>query len=149
MVAAGYLDDPDRTAADFGADGGQRWYLTEDTGTVRGAPGHQRLTVTGRVDDVIITGGVKVSAAQVQAVLESLPCVRAAFVGGIPDDEWGQRVCAAVALDAGWDEVAARQVIREALGPPADPKNWRVLAELPLLPNGKTDRQALLREFRR
>jgi o-succinylbenzoate---CoA ligase len=148
MVAAGYLDDPDRTAAHFGADGGRRWYLTEDTGTVQGAPGHQRLTVTGRVDDVIITGGVKVSAAQVQAVLESLPGVRTAFVGGIPDDEWGQRVCAAVVPDGPWDEAAAGRLVRGQLGPPAVPKAWRVLAELPLLPNGKTDRQALLRQFR-
>jgi O-succinylbenzoic acid--CoA ligase len=148
MVAAGYLDDPDRTAAHFGADGEQRWYLTEDTGTVQGAPGHQRLTVTGRVDDVIITGGVKVSAAQVQAVLEALPGVRAAFVGGIPDDEWGQRVCAAVVPDGPWDEAAAGRLVREQLGPPAVPKAWRVLTELPLLTNGKTDRQALLREFR-
>ncbi|MDI3331230.1 MAG: AMP-binding protein [Micrococcus sp.] len=151
MVAAGYLDDPDRTAAHFRVDGERRWYLTEDTGTVEGAPGHQRLTVTGRVDDVIITGGVKVSAARVQAVLESLPGVRAAFVGGVPDDEWGQRVCAAVALEPGaparWDESAARQAVRSALGPPAVPKQWGVLAELPLLPNGKVDRQALLAGF--
>jgi o-succinylbenzoate---CoA ligase len=148
MVAAGYLDDPDRTAAHFGTDGVRRWFLTEDTGTVQGAPGHQRLTVTGRVDDVIITGGVKVSAAQVQAVLESLPGVHAAFVGGLPDDEWGQRVCAAVVPDAGWDEDSARQAVRSALGAPAMPKDWRILAELPLLPNGKTDRQALLGQFR-
>jgi O-succinylbenzoic acid--CoA ligase len=148
MVAAGYLDDPDRTAAHFGADGTRRWFLTEDTGAVQGTPGQQRLTVTGRVDDVIITGGVKVSAAQVQAVLESLPGVHSAFVGGVPDDEWGQRVCAAVVPDGLWDEVRARQMVRSALGPAAAPKDWRVLDALPLLPNGKTDRQSLLGLFR-
>lgn len=152
MVAAGYLDDPDRTAEHFGtgtaSDPAGRWYLTEDTGTVQGAPGHQRLTVTGRVDDVVITGGVKVSAARVQGVLESLPGVRAAFVGGIADDEWGQRLCAAVAADASWDESAARDAVRQALGPAAAPKDWLVLDTLPLLPNGKTDRQSLLERFR-
>lgn len=152
MVATGYLDDPERTAAHFGTDGERHWYLTEDTGTVQGPPGRQRLTVTGRVDDVIITGGVKVSAARVQAVLESRPGVRAAFVGGMPDDEWGQRVCAAVALGpgpvSGWDQAAAREAVRAALGPAAAPKDWLVLEEMPLLPNGKTDRQAVLREFR-
>lgn len=151
MVAVGYLDDPDRTAEHFGTgtvhDPSRRWYLTEDTGTVEGAPGHQRLTVTGRVDDVIITGGVKVSAARVQGVLESLPGVRTAFVGGVPDDEWGQRVCAAVVVEGPWDEGAARSGVREALGPAAAPKDWLVLDALPLLPNGKTDRQALLRTF--
>ncbi|NUL49000.1 AMP-binding protein [Cellulosimicrobium funkei] len=158
MVAAGYLDDPERTAAHFGAGS----FLTEDTGTVAPhpqRPGQQLLSVTGRVDDVINTGGVKVSATRIQQVLESLPEVRAAFVGGVPDDEWGQRVCAAVALapvrarpGAGvvlhpFSESAARDAVRAELGPAAVPKDWLVLDALPLLPNGKTDRQALLTRF--
>ncbi len=169
MVAAGYLDDPERTAAHFGTSAeGARWYLTEDTGTVDphpDQPGRQLIAVTGRVDDVINTGGVKVSAARVQAVLESQPGVGAAFVGGVPDPEWGQRVCAAVALahgdgdapgdragvgrggEASFDEAAAREAVRAELGAPAVPKDWRVLDALPLLPNGKTDRQALLQSF--
>jgi o-succinylbenzoate---CoA ligase len=171
MVAAGYFDDPERTAAHFGTgtevDPTARWYLTEDTGTVDGPAGTQRLSVTGRVDDVIITGGVKVSAAKIQQVLESLPGVAAAFAGGVPDDEWGQRVCAAVALGSGatkpdsarpaagggigaggeFPAAAAREAIRTALGPAAVPKQWLVLDALPLLPNGKTDRQGLLARF--
>jgi o-succinylbenzoate---CoA ligase len=159
MVAAGYFADPDRTAEHFGtgtdADPAARWYLTEDTGAVDGPAGAQHLAVAGRVDDVVNTGGVKVSAADVQRVLESLPGVRAAFVGGVPDDEWGQRLCAAVALEAGtgpqgdpdFDEAAARAAVRAALGPAAVPKQWLVLGALPLLPNGKTDRQGLLARF--
>ncbi|GAA1130256.1 AMP-binding protein [Citricoccus alkalitolerans] len=158
MVAAGYFDDADRTARHFGAgsspdagpDGGARWFLTEDTGTVAGPPGRQRLTVTGRVDDVINTGGVKVSAARVQQVLETLPGVRAAFVGAVRDDEWGQRVCAAVAQGrnhAPFNQAAAREAVRAQLGPAAVPKQWLVLESLPLLPNGKTDRQDLLTRF--
>ncbi|MEV4900380.1 AMP-binding protein [Citricoccus sp. NPDC055426] len=158
MVAAGYLDDSRRTAEHFG--GGS--FLTEDTGTVQPhphRPGQQHLTVTGRVDDVINTGGVKVSATRIQQVLESFPDVGAAFIGGVPDDEWGQRVCAAVALGAArtrppagvvpqaFSEAAARDAIRAELGPAAVPKRWLVLEELPLLPNGKTDRQALLKHF--
>lgn len=165
MVAAGYFDDPQRTAAHFGAGTPDRWFLTEDTGTVQShpqRPGVQLLAVTGRVDDVLNTGGVKVSAARIQRILESLPGVSAAFVGGVPDDEWGQRVCAAVALGAGrtrppaavvpgvepgFDEAAAREAVRTTLGPAAVPKQWLVLDALPLLPNGKTDRQALLTRF--
>lgn len=159
MVAAGYLDDPDRTAEHFGVDGsgtgGERWYLTEDTGTVQPRmDGTQRLTVTGRVDDVLNTGGVKVSAAAVQQVLESLPGVQAAYVGGVPDDAWGQRMVAAVALGSApqppaWDQDAARGAVREALGPAAVPKTWLALEQLPLLPNGKTDRQGLLQRLAR
>ncbi|REE03984.1 AMP-binding protein [Citricoccus nitrophenolicus] len=168
MVAAGYFNEADRTAQHFGAGPGRatgtsagsgqdagpggrtRWFLTEDTGTVNGPPGRQHLTVTGRVDDVINTGGVKVSAARVQQVLETLPGVRAAFVGAVRDDEWGQRVCAAVAEDQNrppFDQAAAREAIRAQLGPAAVPKQWLVLEALPLLPNGKTDRQALLTRF--
>jgi O-succinylbenzoic acid--CoA ligase len=158
MVAAGYFNDADRTAAQFGSgpsggsgqDGSTRWFLTEDTGTVEGSPGRQHLTVTGRVDDVINTGGVKVSAARVQQVLEAIPGLQAAFVAGLSDDAWGQRVCAAVALGRShppFDQAAARQTIRAELGPAAVPKQWLVLESLPLLPNGKTDRQALLSRF--
>ncbi|VXB76401.1 AMP-binding protein [Citricoccus sp. K5] len=156
MVAAGYFNDADRTAAHFGISGdtrsgtSTRWFLTGDTGTVDGAPGRQHLTVTGRVDDVINTGGVKVSAAKVQQVLESLAGVQAAFVGAVRDDEWGQRVCAAVAGGQSrppFDQAAAREAIRARLGPAAVPKQWLVLEALPLLPNGKTDRQALLTRF--
>ncbi|WP_313821995.1 AMP-binding enzyme [Citricoccus sp.] len=117
---------------------------------MEGARGRQRLTVSGRVDDVINTGGVKVSAARVQQVLEALPGVQAAFVGGARDDEWGQRVCAAVTTARGhapFDQAAAREAIRAQLGPAAVPKQWLVLESLPLLPNGKTDRQSLLTRF--
>ena len=55
----------------------------------------------GRADDVIITGGVKVSAAYVQGKLEKLDGVTAAFVAGVPSEEWGQAVAAYVALAAG------------------------------------------------
>lgn len=153
VVAVGYLQDPARTAAHFGtatdADPAARWYLTEDTGTVQDRPdGSQLLTVTGRVDDVINTGGVKVSAARIQQVLEQVPGVRAAFAAGLPDDDWGQRVCAAVALGPGeWDERRASEAIRTELGPAAVPKIWLAVEELPLLANGKTDRQTLIARF--
>lgn len=153
MVTAGYLADPERTASHFGTgtptDPTERWYLTEDTGTVQDRPdGSQLLTVTGRVDDVINTGGVKVSAARIQQVLEQVPGVRAAFAAGLPDDDWGQRVCAAVALGPGeWDERRASEAIRTELGPAAVPKIWLAVEELPLLANGKTDRQTLIARF--
>ncbi|MDY6055217.1 AMP-binding protein [Micrococcus sp.] len=160
MVAAGYLDDPVRTVAHFGGPGGSgdgastgegsaRWYLTEDTGTVLSLPGGtQQVAVTGRVDDVVNTGGVKVSAAAVQAVIEADDAVAEAAVLGVPDPEWGQAVAAAVvpADPVAWGEAQRRRVagvVREALGPAAVPRRWRVLDALPLLPQGKTDRQRL------
>ena len=88
MLALGYRLDPAATAAAF-ADG---WFRTRDAGVL--ADG--RLTVTGRLDDVVITGGVNVAPAAVEAALRDHPGVADAVVFGRPDDEWGQRVVAAV-----------------------------------------------------
>ena len=58
-IASGYLGDPELTAGHFSVDArGTRWYRTDDLGSVEDGI----LSVSGRADDVIITGGVKVSA---------------------------------------------------------------------------------------
>ena len=75
-VAAGYLEAPELSAATFIEEDGVRWYRTNDLGELD-ADG--RLTVLGRADDVVITGGVKVSAAHVQAELEKLDGVARGF----------------------------------------------------------------------
>lgn len=162
MVAAGYLDDPARTAAHFGrspADSPGRSgtpasgsFLTEDLGRLTHDDG-PHLTVTGRADDVVITGGVKVSAAAVQAVLEADPDVADVFVGAVEDPEWGQRICAAVVPAPGahpWRADTQRRlavVVKDALGGPAAPKTWLALDALPLLSTGKPDRRALTALF--
>lgn len=154
MVAAGYLDDSARTAACFDRPGDPfpARFLTEDLGRLIHDDG-PRLAVTGRADDVVITGGVKVSAAAVQAVLEAEPDVADVFVGAVDDPEWGQRLCAAVVPVQGaqaWcDQTQTRLavVVKEALGGPATPKTWLALDALPLLSTGKPDRRALAALF--
>ena len=94
-IAAGYLDAPELSAETFIEEDGVRWYRTNDLGELD-ADG--RLTVLGRADDVVITGGLKVSAAHVQAELEKLDGVRAAFVAGVPSAEWGHALAAYVAV---------------------------------------------------
>ncbi|TLP98501.1 hypothetical protein FEF26_04920 [Nesterenkonia salmonea] len=124
----------------------------ESIATVTGA-GHSaqivpRLTITGRADSVIITGGVKVSAEEVRCAIESHPAVREAFVAGIEDAEWGQKVVAAVVLSTAsregntFDEFEV--LLRDRLGAAAVPKHYELLGALPLLPNGKPDRQSLI-----
>lgn len=157
MVALGYLGDPELSAARFDTEPltGHRRYLTDDLGELtRGAHtegGAPRLSISGRMDDVINTGGVKVSAEQVRAVILEQPGVRDAFVGPAPDPDWGQRVCAGVVLSAvsrTADSLESlRRAVREALGPAAAPKDLHVLPALPLLPSGKPDRRELLRLF--
>lgn len=140
-IAAGYLDEPALTAAAFVEEDGVRWYRTSDLGEL-GEDG--RLTVLGRADDVVITGGVKVSAAHVQAELEKLDGVRAAFVAGVPSAEWGQAIAAYVAVEdsspAGIRGFTARR--QDALGLLA-PKTVLAAAELIMLPNGKPDRLSM------
>ncbi len=141
-LAAGYLDAPELSSDAFVEADGVRWFRTSDLGSID-ADG--KLTVQGRVDDVIITGGVKVSAARVQAELEKLDGVLAAFVTGVPSAEWGQAVAAYVALtDSSPENIEAFTAGQHsswgaALGPLA-PKTVLAAADLLMLPNGKPDR---------
>jgi o-succinylbenzoate---CoA ligase len=141
-IAAGYLDAPRLTDKTFVAEDGVRWYRTNDLGELDAAG---RLTVLGRADDVIITGGVKVSAAHVQAELEKLDGVLAAFVAGVPSAEWGQALAAYVAVaDSSPEGIAGFTARRhETWGPVLGrlaPKTVLAAGELLMLPNGKPDR---------
>ncbi|MDN4645162.1 AMP-binding protein [Arthrobacter sp. PsM3] len=142
-LAAGYLGDPGLTADAFFEEDGIRWYRTSDLGSID-ATG--KLTVLGRADDVVISGGVKVSAAHVQAELEKLDGVRAAFVAGVPSAEWGQAIAAYVAVadssPQGLEGFTAGAPWAPALGALA-PKTVLAAGELLMLPNGKPDRLSM------
>ncbi len=129
----GYDGDPELTARTL-VDG---WFVTADTG--RRDDG--RLEVLGRVDDVVISGGVNVPAPAVARRLRAHPGVEAVEVVGADDAEWGQRVVAFVvgslSLDEARDWVAAEHPRTWA------PRELVVLDALPLLANGKVDRLRL------
>jgi O-succinylbenzoic acid--CoA ligase len=137
-LALGYRLDPAATEAAF-TDG---WFRTRDAGTLD-ADG--RLTVTGRLDDVVISGGVNVAPAAVEAALREHPDVADAVVFGRPDETWGQRVVATVvpAPGATPDLNALREWVAARLGRPAAPRQLHVLDALPLLHTGKPDRRAV------
>ncbi len=141
-VAAGYMDAARASKGAFFEEDGIRWYITGDLGELSD---DGKLTVLGRADDVIITGGVKASAAYIQSKLEELDGVTAAFVTGVPSREWGQAVAAYVAVTdpspEGVKGFTARR--EEALGVLA-PKTVLADKELPMLPNGKPDRMAMI-----
>lgn len=140
-VAAGYLDDPDLTADAFIEEDGLRWFRTNDLGSI---DAEGILTVLGRADDVVITGGVKVSATHVQAELEKLDGVTAAFVTGVPSEEWGQAVAAYVAIaDSTPEGISGFTARRHDLLGPLAPKTVLAAPELIMLPNGKPDRLAM------
>jgi O-succinylbenzoic acid--CoA ligase len=148
----GYEGEPDRTAAAL-RDG---WLVTNDVGHLDDLG---RLHVEGRADDVIITGGIKVPAGAVARLLEQRPDVEQAVVLGLPDREWGQRVVAVASrrkAQSGVPGDATRgATTRNSAGSPEPedavewPTGWKPkqviwVDRMPLLPNGKVDRQALV-----
>ena len=159
-LASGYLGDSARTASHFFVDAhGCRWYRTDDYGSLTSsapnAPeneGAPMLNIVGRSDDVIITGGVKVSARAVAAVLESHPAVREAAVAGVPDARWGAAVIAAVTLrnlpehygaDAAETARQLQQLCGARLGAAGVPKVVRIVPDFPAASTGKPDRLAI------
>jgi O-succinylbenzoic acid--CoA ligase len=140
VLCSGYRGDPARTAAAIDSDG---WFASADLGRWH-ADG--RLQVLGRVDDVIVTGGEKVIAGEVERVVAALGSVADAAVVGHVDPRWGDRVVAIIIpADPLRPPTLAevRAAVRTALGPVSAPKELHVLAELPRLPTGKVDRLAL------
>jgi O-succinylbenzoic acid--CoA ligase len=142
VLFSGYRGRPDLTAAAM--DGA--WFVTSDLGAM-GPDG--RLTVRGRADDVIITGGEKVVAAEVASLLETCPGVREAAVVGRPDAEWGERVTAVIVPDNPAQpptlDLLCRHV-RGRLPRYALPRELVLRAALPMLPSGKPDLETLRRE---
>jgi O-succinylbenzoic acid--CoA ligase len=115
------------------------WFRTGDLGQI-GADG--RLTVRGRADDVINTGGRKVIPGEVAAALESHPDVRDVVVMGQPDAEWGERVIAVV-VPADLADPPPLELLRlhvqERLPRYAAPSRVVMVEAVPMLPNGKHD----------
>jgi O-succinylbenzoic acid--CoA ligase len=138
VLASGYRLDPTASAAAFA--GG--WFATRDAGALD-ADG--RLTVHGRLDDVVISGGVNVAPQAVEAVLREHPHVADAVVFGRADDEWGQRVVAAVVPVPGTVPAlpSLRSWVTDRLGAPSAPRELHVVATVPLLHTGKPDRRAV------
>ncbi|MDQ3615617.1 MAG: AMP-binding protein [Actinomycetota bacterium] len=134
----GYDGRPDLTSQVL-KDG---WFLTSDFGRL---DDDGRLQVLGRMDDVVISGGVKVPTAAVAARTLEHPHVLDVAVVGVPDREWGQAVVAVVVTSA---DVALGE-IRDLVGE-SHPRAWaprRLVAanEIPLLVNGKVDRRGVER----
>lgn len=145
VLAEGYLDDEERTRERFIDDDGVRWYRTGDLGSVA-ADG--TVSVTGRADNVIISGGVKVSLDAVENLVRALPGLAGAVVVPADDPVWGQ-VPVIVAPAGAPTEFATTELatIRDAvaaqLGPAARPARMVLVEAIPLLASGKPDRRAL------
>jgi acetyl-CoA synthetase len=136
----GYLDDPERTASRFTADG--RWYLTGDVGS-RDADGCFRFS--SRDDDVIIMAGYRIGPFEVESVLVLHEQVAEAAVVGMPDELRGEVLEAFVVPRTGIEgdaELAAelRQLVKDEFAAHAYPRKVHFVDSLPKTPSGKVQR---------
>jgi len=123
------------------------WFRTGDLGSVDAAG---RLSVRGRADDVINTGGHKVIPAEVAAALASCPGVRDAAVVGQSDAEWGERVVAVIVPADRGDPPTLKMLrmhVKERLPRYAAPSRVVLVEAVPMLPNGKQDLARLRRDL--
>jgi O-succinylbenzoic acid--CoA ligase len=132
-VFGGYLDAPARSGT----------HRTSDVGFID-ADGC--LGVIGRTDEVVITGGENVSLSRVAAAIEDLAGVRDVVVVGVPDPEWGTAVCAFIELEPGTSRGDVMDAVSMHLDLHAAPKRLEV-GVVPLLSNGKYDRETVHRHF--
>jgi O-succinylbenzoic acid--CoA ligase len=139
MLMSGYRLRPELTAEAL-ADG---WLRTSDLG---GLDASGRLHVTGRIDDILITGGENVVASKVAAILATHPDLADVAVTGVDDPLWGQRVVAVV-VPRRAENVPSLAGLREwcgdRLSAGSRPRGLVVVTELPRLASGKPDRLAI------
>jgi acyl-CoA synthetase (AMP-forming)/AMP-acid ligase II len=100
------------------------------------------LYLSGRRADLIISGGVNVYPAEIENVLSAVPGVSEVAVFGLPDTEWGQRVCVAYVADADADD-ALREAASAHLAPYKRPKSYLRTANLPHTATGKLLRRSV------
>lgn len=132
----------------------RRWFITSDRGHIVDG----RLQVLGRLDDVIISGGIKVEPGPIEALLALNPLVSECAVVGLPDLQWGQVVTAVVVpasmpglgrVDEGAIVSQIRVYLEQKLSGAQCPKQVLLADALPYKGIGKVDRRALAQSLAR
>jgi 2-furoate---CoA ligase len=118
------------------------WYFTGDTGCFD-ADGD--LYVTGRVDDMVISGGENISPVDIESVLSLHPAVDEVAVAGLPDERWGQKVVAFIKLKGEADAAALDAYCRASTLPNYKrPREYVFVRAVPKSPVGKILRRKLV-----
>jgi acyl-CoA synthetase (AMP-forming)/AMP-acid ligase II len=123
------------------------WLRTGDVGFIDGAG---RLAVVDRRKDLVITGGENVSSREVEDVLSGHPAVDQVAVVGVPDDYWGEAICAVVVLAKGRRPTAQALIahVRAQLAGFKRPRHVLFVDALPLTSNGKVAKE-VVRQYAR
>ena len=107
------------------------------------------LRVRGRIDNVIVSGGVNISLDRVERVVRGIPGLESAVVVGIPDPRWGETAVVVVPRGEALRRSEsvqleeARQAVSNEVGPHARPSRLVLVDDLASLPSGKPDREAI------
>jgi malonyl-CoA/methylmalonyl-CoA synthetase len=142
QVFSGYWNLPDATEENFYPG---EWFRTGDVGRVDPDDGY--LTITGRLKEMIISGGLNIYPREVELVLEEHATVDGAAVVGIPSERWGEEVVAFVVPAGGGvvDEGDLSAHTRESLSAYKCPKRYFVVDDLPRNEMGKVLKDELVR----
>ena len=141
-ITDGRIEVRGPTVASRSADG-DGWLRTGDLGSM---DGEGWLTVLGRADDVIVTGGENVSPVEVESAIASHPAVSEVVVFGLPDSEWQTSVNAALVLVEGREMPSAEELrvhCEETLARHEVPKRFVPVTDFPRTASGKPHRRAL------
>ena len=138
-IFKGYWRNPEKTATEFRPDG---YFITGDMGFI---DSDGSVQLVGREKDLIITGGLNVYPAEVEALLDDRPDVAEAAVIGVPQPDFGEAVVAIVKPAGPFDPDAVREEMRKDLAAFKVPKAIFVLDDLPRNAMGKIQKK-LLRE---
>ena len=138
MLAGGYVGDEHGNEA-FVVEDGKRWCVTSDRGELTEGV----FNIVGRADDVFISGGLKVSAGEIERVLQELGSVPDAVVLAVAHPRWGSVPVVYTTHES--DLARLRSITKAELGPAAQPEKVVRITEWPLLSSGKLDRKALIK----
>lgn len=130
-----YWGEPAKTEAAWQEFDGRRWFTVGDLGRI---DDEGYLYIDGRRDDLIISGGMNVYPAEIEAEILAFAGVSDVAVFGLPDEQWGQRVCAAVVGDVDFDELS--DALRATLAGYKRPKAFYAIDSLPRTASGKVQR---------
>ncbi|MFE6861790.1 acyl-CoA synthetase [Nocardia sp. NPDC057668] len=137
-VPLGYYKDEEKSRRLFKTVDGSRMVVTDDRARVEG---DGSITLIGRGNMVINTGGEKVFVEEVESVLKAHPGVFDAVVVGVPHERWGQQVAAVIATPEGevLDFEALTEHVRAHLAGYKTPRTLWLAAEVTRSPSGKPD----------
>lgn len=135
VLATTYLNDETTWNESFSSD----WFTTSDLGTFENG----LLHIAGRTDEIIISGGEKISLHAIEEVLAKKFPTKQLVATSIPNPEWGSALYIVANDDARADEIEISQHLTSNLGAVAKPKGFLYVKAIPLIGIGKVDRRAL------